>query len=61
MFFIYDANDAVFGNPNGYKTHSIAAMITTRYRYKLWEIYETRKDETKNVLFSITTNPNTTL
>lgn len=43
MFFIYDANNEIFGNPKGYKTHAIAQRIATRYRHKLWGIYDTRE------------------
>lgn len=43
MFYIYDANNNVFGNPKGYKTHAIAQRIATRYRHKLWGIYDRRE------------------
>lgn len=43
MFYIFDANDNVFGNPKGYKTHAIAQRIATRYRHKLWGIYDKRE------------------
>lgn len=56
MFFIYDANGELFGNPEGYKSHSIASGITTRKRTELWTIYDSRKDKTNNILFSITTH-----
>ena len=55
MFFIYDANGQLFGNPNGYKTHGRAASITTRKRAELYKIYDSREDKTENILFSITT------
>ena len=55
MFFIYDANGKLFGNPNGYKTHGMAASITTRKRVELYRIYYSREDKTDNILFSITT------
>ena len=43
MFYIYDANNVVFGNSKGYKSHSIAQRIATRYRHKLWGIYDRRE------------------
>ena len=39
MFYIYDANNEIFGNPDGYKTRADAQRIATRYRHKLWCIY----------------------
>lgn len=39
-YFIYDAAGQLFGNPNGYRKHSSAQMICTRYRHKLWAIYD---------------------
>ena len=53
MFFIYDANDQLFGNPNGYKLHKSALGICTRYRHKLWSIYDTRSNTDSNVLYRI--------
>ncbi len=55
MFFIYDANGDLFGNPAGYKTHSRAASIATRKRAELYKIFDSRKDKTENILFTITT------
>ena len=43
MFYIYDANNEIFGNPSGYKTHADAQRIATRFRHKLWSIYDKRE------------------
>lgn len=43
MYYIYDANNEVFGNPAGYKTYAIAQRIATRFRHKLWGIYDRRE------------------
>lgn len=43
MYFIFDADGKPFGNPKGYAKHSSAQGICTRYRHKLWRIYETRR------------------
>jgi len=53
MFFIYDANGQLFGNPKGYKLHKSALSICTRYRHKLWTIYDTRSNTDSNVLYHI--------
>ena len=55
MFYIYDANNEIFGNVNGYKTHSIAQRIATRYRHKLWGIYDRRelKFSNSNLIYKI--------
>ena len=53
MFFIYDANGELFGNPNGYKLHKSALAICTRYRHKLWAIYDTRSDTESNMIYQI--------
>lgn len=43
MFYIYDANNLIFGNTKGYKTYAIAQRIATRYRDKLWNIHDSRR------------------
>lgn len=55
MFYIYDANNEIFGNPKGYKTHAIAQRIATRYRNKLWGIYDRRevKFSSSNLIYAI--------
>ena len=53
MFLIYDANGQLFGNPKGYKLHKSALAICTRYRHKLWAIYDIRLDTDSNILFQI--------
>lgn len=55
MFHIYDANNKIFGNPKGYKTHTIAQRIATRYRYKLRGIYDRRelKFSSSNLIYAI--------
>lgn len=53
MFFIYDANGQLFGNPNGYKLHKSALAICIRYRYKLWSIYDSRLDTESNLIYQI--------
>lgn len=55
MFYIYDANNNVFGNPKGYKTPAIARRIATRYRHKLWGIYDGRKliHSNSNLIYDI--------
>ena len=40
MYYIFDANGSPFGNPRGYAKHSSAQSICTRYRGKLWQIYD---------------------
>ena len=55
MFYIYDANNVIFGNPQGYKSHAIAQRAATRYRYKLWGIYDKRelKFSSSNLIYAI--------
>ena len=55
MFYIYDANNVIFGNPMGYKSHAIAQRIATRYRHKLWGIYDRRelKFSGSNLIYAI--------
>lgn len=55
MFYIYDANGDVFGNTAGYKTHATAQRIATRYRYKLWGIYDRREliHSNSNLIYAI--------
>lgn len=55
MFYIYDANNVIFGNPKGYKSHAIAQRIATRYRHKLWGIYDRRelKFSSSNLIYAI--------
>jgi len=40
MYFIFDADGNPFGNPKGYAKHPKALGICTRYRGKLWQIYD---------------------
>lgn len=53
MYFIFDANGVLFGNPKGYAKHSIAQRICTRYRYKLWDIYDNRTQKDSNLIYEI--------
>ena len=55
MFYIYDANNVIFGNPKGYKSHAIAQRIATRCRHKLWGIYDKRelKFSNSNLIYKI--------
>lgn len=53
MYFIFDANGVLFGNFKGYKKHSIAEGICTRYRHKLWQIYDERYDKQSNMIYKI--------
>lgn len=53
MFYIFDANGLPFGNPKGYAKYSSAQGICTRYRRKLWEIYDNRKHKESNEVWSI--------
>lgn len=52
-FYIFDANGAIFGNAKGYTRHEDAMRICTRYRYKLWGIYDNRLDLTDNTIYNI--------
>lgn len=40
MFFIYDCNDCIVGNYNGYKRYKDAQGQATRMRHKLWERHD---------------------
>lgn len=40
MFFIYDCNDCIVGNHNGYKRHRDAQGQATRMQDKLWKRYD---------------------
>ena len=53
MYYIYDANNELFGNPAGYSTYAIAWRIATRYRSKLWCIYDRRANKSSNVIYNI--------
>ena len=57
MFFIYDCNNNVVGNPKGYRTHKGAATQTTGIRYPackaIWAAYEARANKSDNFLCSI--------
>ena len=55
MFYIYDANNVIFGNPKGYKSRSIAQRIATRYRHKLWATYDKRelKFSSANLFYAV--------
>lgn len=53
MYFIFDANGVLFGNPKGYAKHSSAQSICTRYRHRLWEIYDERQDKQSNLIYKI--------
>ena len=50
-YYIYDANNTIFGNPKGYDKHSSAIGIATRYRHKLWAIYDARDNKASNVIY----------
>jgi len=53
MYYIIDSNGNTFGNPKGYNRYSIAQGICTRYRFKLWDIYDNKKDKTSNLIYEI--------
>lgn len=53
MYFIFDANGLPFGNLKGYKKHAVAEGICTRYRHKLWRIYDEREDKRSNLIYKI--------
>lgn len=55
MYYIYDANNEIFGNPAGYKTCADARRIATRFRHKLWSIYDKRelKFSNSNLIYKI--------
>lgn len=53
MYFIFDANGMPFGNLKGYAKHSSAQSICTRYRGKLWRIYDERLDKQSNLIYKI--------
>lgn len=53
MYFIFDANGILFGNPKGYAKHSSAQSICTRYRHKLWQIYDDRLHTESNLIYEI--------
>lgn len=53
MYFIFDANEVLFGNPKGYAKYSSAQGICTRYRRKLWQIYDERQDKQSNLIYKI--------
>lgn len=53
MYFIFDANGVLFGNPKGYAKYSSAQGICTRYRHKLWRIYDERYDKEWNLIYKI--------
>lgn len=52
-FYIFDANGAIFGNAKGYARHVDALRICTRYRHKLWTIYDNRQDQADNTIYNI--------
>ena len=52
-FYIFDANGVISGNAKGYARHSIALRICTRFRHKLWGIYDNRQDLTDNTIYNI--------
>lgn len=55
MFYIFDANGVIFGRVEGYKTHADAQRIATRFRHKLWGIYDRRelKFSSSNLIYKI--------
>ena len=62
MFYIFDCNDAIVGNPKGYKTHKGAQAQCNLDRSKptkimalLWERFYARAqvDATKTRIYSI--------
>ena len=50
-YYIYDANNTIFGNPKGYDKHSSAIGIATRFRHKLWAIYDNRENKASNTIY----------
>lgn len=53
MYYIYDANNELFGNPAGYSTYAIAWRIASRYRHKLWAIYDRRVNKSSSMIYNI--------
>jgi hypothetical protein len=62
MFFIFDCNDAIVGNPKGYKTHrgaktqcNLDKSKPTKTMSLLWDRFHARAqiDPTKTRIFSI--------
>ena len=53
MYFIFDADGKPFGNLKGYAKHSSAQSICTRYRGKLWQIYDERQHKESNLIYQI--------
>ena len=52
-FYIFDANGVIFANAKGYARHSDALRICTRYRHKLWMIYDNRQNKADNTIYNI--------
>ena len=52
-FYIFDANGVIFANAKGYARHRDALGICTRYRHKLWEIYDARQNKADNTIYNI--------
>ena len=52
-YYIYDANGILFGSPKGYDRYCTAQGICTRYRHKLWAIYDNKPVKTTNLMWSI--------
>ena len=50
-YYIFDANGQLFGNPKGYDKHSSAIGIATRFRHKLWTIYDNRENKASNTIY----------
>lgn len=57
MYFIFDANGNLFGNDKGYKRCQDAQRICTRYRHKLWSIYDNRQRTESNEIWNIKLQP----
>lgn len=53
MYFIIDANGSIFGNINGYRTYGAAQGQCTKQRYRLWAIFDKRKNKESNEIWRI--------
>lgn len=53
MFFIFDADGNIFGNPKGYKKHRHAVMIAKRKIAQIWVIYDAKPRESRSILWRV--------
>lgn len=56
-YFIFDCNDNIVGNKNGYRTfkgaNTQANSRHTKLYHKIWDIFDNRKNKSDNMVNSI--------